>query len=45
MMSLAGQDGVLQLGDHGLLETDDSGEYRLLGADLGDQVAADFLAH
>ena len=42
---LAGQDGVFQLGDDGLLKANDAGEDRLLGADFGNQVAADFLAH
>ena len=42
---LAGQDGVFQLRDNGLLEADDAGEHRLFGADFGNQVAADFLAH
>ena len=42
---LAGQDGVFQLGDDGLLEADDAGKDWLFGADLGNQVAADFLAH
>ena len=42
---LAGQDGVFQLGNDRLVEADDAGKHRLLGAYLGDQVPAHLLAH
>ena len=42
---LAGQDGVFQLGDDGVLKTDDAGEHDLLGPHLGHQVSAHLLAH
>ena len=39
---LAGEDGVFQLGNDGVVEADDAGEYGFLGADFGNQVVADF---
>ena len=40
---MAGQQGVLELGQHGVLVAEDLGEQGLAGADAGDGVAADLL--
>ena len=40
---MAGQQGVLQLGDHRLLVAEHPGEQRLAGPDLGDGVAPELL--